>query len=197
MIVFDIEKLKIKTNIIPSEEEIKNISKELFEFLVFYKSTYCVSANQLGYNFRIAAFSIPGRQPFYLVDPKVLKKELLLKYVEDDVSFPNKLFQTYRYARVQVSALNLKKPFWFGLLNEIKDPQSPEVLEAVCVQHMIDSLDGILITERNKKPENEVVFEPKKFKRNDIIVLEKGDKILEVKYKRIQNFLDDGWKIKN
>jgi len=197
MIIYDTDILRKPVLDIPLKEEEKELSSQLFKFILDYKTINCVSANQIGINKNIAAFNIIGRAPFYLINPKLLDSDLVVKYIEDDISFPNKIFKTYRYARIFVSADNLIKPMWFGSVSKIEPATSPIIIETVAIQHMIDSLNGVLITERETpiSSKNLKITKDQKFGRNNIILLEKDEIKLEVKFKRIQKFLSEGWKI--
>ncbi len=68
------------------------------------------------------------------------------------------------------------------------------VLEAVCVQHEIDHLNGLTIFDREYTPEQYRRTE-KKYGRNEIVTISKGKETLEVKYKKSIPYLEKGWKI--
>ena len=65
------------------------------------------------------------------------------------------------------------------------------LLEAVCVQHEIDHLNGITIHDR------EIKLEPtkseKKIGRNQLVTVKKGDAVKVLKYKKARKFMNDGW----
>ena len=75
----------------------------------------------------------------------------------------------------------------------MKQDQELRLLEAVCVQHEIDHLNGITIYDR------EIKLEPtkakKKIGRNDNVTIHKDGQTKVLKYKKAQNLLNQGWVI--
>ena len=65
------------------------------------------------------------------------------------------------------------------------------MLEAVCVQHEIDHLNGKTIMDR--KRDMTVKRTEKKIGRNQLVTIKKGDAVKILKYKKAQNFLNQGW----
>jgi hypothetical protein len=63
-------------------------------------------------------------------------------------------------------------------------------LEAVCVQHEIDHLNGVTIMDRENKPKPLRVS--KKWGRNEIVGITDGDTYKEIKYKKAKPLLDSG-----
>ena len=66
-------------------------------------------------------------------------------------------------------------------------------LEAVCVQHEIDHLNGLTIHHRKR---DTTIRAEKKIGRNELVTIKKGDAVKVLKYKKVQNFLKQGWEIK-
>ena len=66
-------------------------------------------------------------------------------------------------------------------------------MEAVCVQHEIDHLNGLTI--HHRKVDTTYTAE-KKIGRNRLVTIAKGDAVKVLKYKKAQNLLNQGWEIK-
>ena len=65
------------------------------------------------------------------------------------------------------------------------------LLEAVCIQHEIDHLNGITIHDREMKLEPTKV--EKKIGRNELVTIKKDDAVKVLKYKKAQPLLNQGW----
>ena len=74
-----------------------------------------------------------------------------------------------------------------------KHDTEQRLLEAICVQHEIDHLNGLTIHDREKKLKPAVSDE--KIGRNQIVMLRKDNRYKQVKYKKSQKFINDGWVI--
>jgi hypothetical protein len=55
-------------------------------------------------------------------------------------------------------------------------------------------LNGVTIHDRENKPQPIVTIK-KKYGRNELVTIKRNDAVKIVKYKKIQKFLDDGWRI--
>ena len=67
------------------------------------------------------------------------------------------------------------------------------LLEAVCIQHEIDHLNGITIFDR--KVDITIKRTEKKIGRNEKVTIEKDGQTKILKYKKAQNLLNQGWVI--
>ena len=67
------------------------------------------------------------------------------------------------------------------------------MLETICVQHEIDHLNGVTIHDR--KIETSYKRTEKKYGRNQLVTIKKGDAVKVLKYKKAQKFLNDDWVI--
>ena len=75
-----------------------------------------------------------------------------------------------------------------------KDEQDQRILEAICVQHEIDHLNGITIHDRENKPEP--ILSTKKYGRNEKVMITDGNETKELKYKKAKPLIDSGkWEI--
>ena len=159
-----------------------------------------LSANQIGENKSVCVVNVTN--PFFLLNPKIVKKEKEIVYKEGCLSIPDKMVRTNRYEKIWVEADNVDDTMFFGPEKEKKYDFKTNsytandllVLEAVCVQHEIDHLNGLTIFDREYKPEQYRRTE-KKYGRNEMITISKGKKTLTLKYKKGISYLEKGWKI--
>jgi hypothetical protein len=75
---------------------------------------------------------------------------------------------------------------------EVEEDREVRTLEAVCVQHEIDHLNGLTIHHRKR---NTTIRAEKKIGRNKLVTIKKGDAVKGLKYKKVQNLLNQGWEI--
>ena len=159
-----------------------------------------LSANQIGEDKSVCVVNVTN--PFFLLNPKIVKKEKEIVYKEGCLSIPDKMVRTNRYEKIWVEADNVDDRMYFGPEKEKKYDLKTNsytandllVLEAVCVQHEIDHLNGLTIFDREYTPEQYRRTE-KKYGRNEIVTISKGKETLEVKYKKSIPYLEKGWKI--
>ena len=151
-----------------------------------------LSANQIGEDKSVCVVNVT--EPFFLLNPKIIKKEKEIVYREGCLSIPDKMVRTDRYEKIWVEADNVDDTMVFGPEKDNQVDNDVLVLEAVCVQHEIDHLNGLTIFDREYKPEQYRRTE-KKYGRNEIVTISKGEKTLEVKYKKSIPYLEKGWKI--
>ena len=71
-----------------------------------------------------------------------------------------------------------------------KQDQEQRLLEAICVQHEIDHLNGMTIMDRENKPKP--IVSKKSYGRNEIVGITDGDTYKEIKYKKAKPLLDSG-----
>ena len=76
--------------------------------------------------------------------------------------------------------------------DKIKQDRELRTLEAVCVQHEIDHLNGMRILDRQV---DTTIRVKKKIGRNHLVTIKKGDAVKVLKYKKVEKFLNDGWNI--
>ena len=67
------------------------------------------------------------------------------------------------------------------------------LLESVCVQHEIDHLNGVICMDR--KIDMSYKRTEKKIGRNELVTIKKGDAVKVLKYKKAQNFFNQGWEM--
>lgn len=199
-IIKDKEYLRKKTTPVSSIEEGEEIAKKLIEVLDDVKYAIGLSANQIGIPKSVSVVRVKkDNPPIVLINPTIVdaSKEKI-GYLEGCLSLPGKRVKTVRHLKVTVSTLNHANPLPFGPDTEPVTQESFEsdygVLESVCIQHEIDHLNGVLMTDDSVR----AVVEPKKtikYGRNDKVVVEKNGETQYIKYKKALDLVKEGWKI--
>jgi peptide deformylase len=200
-IIKDKDYLRKPTSPVASIEEGQEIANKLIEVLnSLPHGGVGLSANQIGIQKSVSVIKARKDQPpVILMNPVISQySQEKLVYLEGCLSLPGKSCNTLRSLKVTVSTMNHANPLPFG---PDKEPPTQEslyddagVLEAVCVQHEIDHLNGRLMTDdgiKFRKPVQKVV----KHGRNDKVVVEKNGETQYIKYKKALELLNDGWKI--
>jgi len=186
-----------------SVEEGLEIATKLFEILNERGDGIGLAANQVGIDAQVAIVNV--REPLVLINPKIVSKENEIPYYEGCLSFPGKGVHTKRYETIQVETAQVEGSWIFSGVSEgnnesrgswEKDKSNQDrelrILEAVCVQHEIDHLNGMRILDRQV---DTTIRVEKKIGRNQLVTIKKGDAVKVLKYKKAQNFLNQGWEI--
>ncbi len=186
-------------------EEGLEIATKLFSILNERKDGIGLAANQVGIDAQVAVVNV--REPLVLINPKVVSKTNEINYYEGCLSFPGKGVHTKRYETVEIKTAQSESGWVFSGCDtgetgtgswedkeKSKNDKELRLLEAVCVQHEIDHLNGKLIMDR--RIETTVKRTEKKIGRNQLVTIKKGDAVKVLKYKKSQRFLNDGWEIK-
>jgi len=188
-----------------SVEEGLSIAKDLFNILSERKDGIGLAANQVGIDARVAVVNV--REPLILINPVITKQWDEIGYYEGCLSFPKKGVHTKRYRNVIIQS-EQEEAGWYFSGNELpksegkgtweseerKYDNEQRLLEAVCVQHEIDHLNGLTIMDRENKPEPMRVSE--KYGRNEIVGITDGKDYKEIKYKKAKPLIDSGeWEI--
>ena len=172
-------------------ETAQKIAVELFKTLN-QEGGLGLSANQIGEDKSVCVVNVTN--PFFLQNPKIVKKEKEIIYKEGCLSIPDKMITTKRYEKIWVEADNIDDTMFFGPEKSNQVDNDLLVLESVCVQHEIDHLNGLTIYDREYKLEQYIRTE-KKYGRNEKVTISKGKKTLTLKYKKVIPYLEKGWKI--
>ena len=185
-----------------SVEEGLKIATELFQILNKRKDGIGLAANQVGIDARVAVLNV--REPVILINPEIISKEIEIPFYEGCLSFPSKGCHTKRYETIEVKTAQIEGSWMFsgvdkgedgmGSWERDKKTQGKElrILEAVCVQHEIDHLNGMRILDRVV---DTTIRTEKKIGRNNLVTIKRGDAVKVLKYKKAQKFLNDGWVI--
>ncbi len=136
-----------------SVDEGLHIAKDLFTILAERKDGIGLAANQVGIDAAVAVVNV--REPLILINPVITKQWDEIDYYEGCLSFPGKGVSTKRFKNVIVQSEQEEAGWYFSGVETIQDvkgsweqkgkdeDQELRLLEAVCVQHEIDHLNGV------------------------------------------------------
>jgi peptide deformylase len=188
-----------------STEEIENITKILTTEIIKHGGIG-LSANQLGLDVRACIINVIGPDPLVLINPRIVERSTdTIAYVEQclsDEKSMKKPVKTVRHKTVAVECDNLGRVEFAPTYPEGRNWKTSEeffsdtgLLECVCVQHEIDHLDGILMTDSSRKY-SATVIAPKKYGRNERVMLKLPSGETEfMKYKKALPMLKYGCEI--
>ena len=182
-----------------------SIAKDLFNILSERKDGIGLAANQVGIDASVAVVNV--REPLILINPVVKEQWEEIDYYEGCLSWPKKGVNTKRYKNIIVHTEQEESDWYFsgeptpgegmGTWEQDKSNKEDEtqrVLEAVCIQHEIDHLNGISCIDK------EVKLKPikvkKGFSRNEKVDITDGKELKTMKYKKAKPLIDSGkWEI--
>ena len=123
--------------------EIKKQVKDMFETM-YDAPGIGLAATQVNFHKRIIVIDISDEcnQPLCLINPKIIEKNGEIEWEEGCLSVPNYYESVKRSNEIKVSALNQ--------LGELYEIDASEML-AVCIQHEMDHLNGILFVDHLSK----------------------------------------------
>ncbi len=184
-------------------EEGMEIATKLFQVLNKRKDGIGLAANQVGIDAQVAVVNV--REPLVLINPKIVSKSDKVTFYEGCLSYPGKGVRTERYETIEVKTEQLEGSMIFsgkttgiegakGLWEDKANQQDTamRMLEAVCIQHEVDHLSGIVCMDRKI---DTTYRAEKKIGRNELVTIKKGDAVKVIKYKKAQNLLKEGWEI--
>ena len=183
-----------------SVEEGLVIAEELFQILNKRGDGIGLAANQVGIDAQVAVVNV--REPLVLINPKIIDKSDEISYYEGCLSFPKHGIRTKRYKNIIVKSADVDCQYYFSGADSAKNAKGTwetakkhdteqRLLEAICVQHEIDHLNGITIHDREKKLEPTMV--ERKIGRNQLVTIKRNDAVKVLKYKKAQKFINQGW----
>ena len=180
MIITEERQLRVLCEEVKTLEEGEEIAVQLFKELG--DRGIGLAANQIGNNKRVCVINV--KEPIAFINPKITNLENEILYAESCLSFPNKTIKTKRAQWVTVESDNHGKVV-FG-----SDQYDDDLLEAVCVQHEIDHLDGITMFDREVK--QEPIKVEKKIGRNERVTITDGKETKELKWKKAEPLVESG-----
>ena len=190
MIITDKNKITQVCEPCKSVEEGEEIGAKLLKELIESNSGIGLAANQIGIDSRVCVINC--KEPVVLINPEIIEKSKeLFVFGEGCLSFPDSKVRTIRHESIVVEADNHQGRLSFNANSkEIND-----AFECVCVQHEIDHLDGITMFDREFKqePVKRGVNAPLKIGRNEKVTIIKGSESKNIKYKKVNTYLEDGW----
>jgi peptide deformylase len=190
MIVTELTELQTKCESVSkfNFNEGEEIGAQLLKELTESKNGIGLAANQIGINKRVCVVNV--KEPIVLINPEIVEKsDKEFIFPEGCLSFPNKKIRTKRNISVKVKADNHEEILSFSADSKNID----DAFECVCVQHEIDHLDGITMFDREFK--QEPYHAPKSYGRNEKVTITDGAETKELKYKKAEKLLDDGWSL--
>jgi len=186
-------------------EEGLEIAKVLFETLNKRKDGIGLAANQVGIDASVAVVNV--REPIILINPKVIEQWEEVDFYEGCLSYPKKGVHTKRYKNIIIETEQEESNLYFsgaenpsdGKGSWEKDQQNKEdtelrTLEAVCVQHEIDHLNGVICMDREVKVKP--IRVKKSFGRNEMVDITDGKILSTMKWKKAKPLIDSGlWEL--
>jgi len=187
-----------------SVDEGLHIAKDLFTILAERKDGIGLAANQVGIDASVAVVNV--REPLILINPTIKEQWDEIDYYEGCLSYPKRGVHTKRYKNIIIQTEQEESGWYFSgakTTQEVKgtweqeskeQDQEQRLLEAICVQHEIDHLNGMTIMDRENKPKPLRVS--KKWGRNEVVGITDGKTYKEIKYKKAKPLIDSGkWEI--
>ena len=188
-----------------SLEEGFEIAKVLFETLNKRKDGIGLAANQVGIDAAVAVVNV--REPIILINPKVIEQWDEIDYYEGCLSYPKKGVNTKRFKNIVIHTEQEESDWYFsgestpgkgmGTWEQDKSNKNEEeqrTLEAVCIQHEIDHLNGISCIDKEVKLKP--IISKKEFGRNEMVDITDGKVLSTMKWKKAKRFIDSGlWEL--
>ena len=183
-----------------SQEVINSVSTTLLQELKRHGGIG-LSANQIGLDVRACVINVT--EPLVLINPVVTEvSKDTVAYVEQCLSLDKtmrKPVKTVRHKSFTVECDNLGTVIFSPTKNEWEDSDDffndEGLLECVCAQHEIDHLDGILITDSDRRYTT-TITRGKKYGRNERVMVKLSDGSTEfMKYKKAERYLSAGGEI--
>ena len=181
------------------------IAEELFRILNERQDGIGLAANQVGIDASVAVVNV--REPLILINPVITEQWDEIEYYEGCLSYPKQGVKTKRYKNIIIQTEQEESGYYFSGVENPSDgkgswekeqsdkhEQEQRLLEAVCVQHEIDHLNGMTIHDREYKPEPIKV--KKGFGRNEKVDITDGKELKTMKYKKAKPLIDSGeWEL--
>ena len=188
-----------------SVDEGLHIAKDLFNILSERKDAIGLAANQIGIDASVAVVNV--REPLILINPVIKEQWDEIDYYEGCLSYPKNGVHTKRYKNVVIKTEQEECDWYFsgeptpgegmGTWEQDKSNKEDEtqrVLEAVCIQHEIDHLNGISCIDKEVKLKP--IVNKKSFGRNEIVMITNGEETKDLKWKKAKSLIDSGeWEI--
>ena len=187
-----------------SLDEGNKIAAELFQILSKRKDGIGLAANQVGIDASVAVVNV--RKPIILINPEVVEQWDETPYYEGCLSYKGKGIHTKRYKNIIVKTEQEDGEWYFsGTENpsdgkgsweessDKKQDQELRLLEAICVQHEIDHLNGMTIHNRQVVT---TIVNKEKYGRNEKVMITDGNETKELKWKKAKSLVEAGdWEI--
>jgi peptide deformylase len=142
LIVLEYPDKRLRNKALPVADvdvSIRTIVENMFETM-YAETAVGLAATQVNIQQRIIVMDVSDdrRSPLCLINPEIIHREGMQYEVEGCISFPGVYDKVERAAKLRVQALDQ-----YGKLIEM----DAEELLAICIQHELDHLDGILFVD--------------------------------------------------
>lgn len=127
---------------------IQNLARQMFE-IMYQSRGIGLAAPQVDEQIRLIVVDVPKKDPFdpekslpdplVIINPEIISGEGNIQYEEGCLSCPELVVLVDRMARIKLKYLDLQ-----GKPSQLEAGQ----LKAVCIQHEIDHLNGILLVDK-------------------------------------------------
>jgi len=146
-------KLRIPCAPVKTLEDGYEYAKVLLQVLEGIPDGVGLAMNQLGVNIAVAVVNVI--KPVYLINPEIIALNDQISYKEGCLSYPGKFKYTKRYQTVQIKSMQYEGSVIFSGRKDGMpyDDWKRRTLEAICVQHEIDHLQGRTFLERSEESE--------------------------------------------
>jgi len=138
-IITDTDKLHIKSTPVVDMISIQSTISSMTEYMDSNRNALGLAAIQIGEPLRLFMFRCRGSELVYFINPFIIKKEE--EFINDGeacLSIPGKFFSVKRFNYVEMKDDHVGHTVFEGR-------------EAVVIQHEMDHLDGILISDKEYK----------------------------------------------
>lgn len=193
-IITDIKLLNIECNDVTDIELGQRIANKLFKIMTDNKGCISLSANQIGINMKVCCVNVT--QPFYFINPKIVRGEGMQVRFENCYSLPNNLERTVRFTKLTVECDNYDEMLYWDVsyLKPSEFANNMHALEVAVIQHEIDHLYGKTILDNIYKPTT--IVNTVKYGRNDrVTVQDLSGNRYTIKYKDYETFRRNGFEI--
>ena len=146
-------KLRVPCTPVDNMKDAHKYAKILFQVLEGIPEGVGLAMNQLGHNVAVAVVNVI--KPVVLINPEIISVDDQISFKEGCLSYPGRFKYTKRYQTVQIKSMQHKGSVIFsGVQTGIpNDNWKQRTLEAVCVQHEIDHLQGRTFLDRSEETE--------------------------------------------
>jgi peptide deformylase len=187
-----------------SIDEGLSIAKDLFNILTERKDGIGLAANQVGIDASVAVVNVS--EPIILINPTIVKQWDEVPYYEGCLSFKGKGIHTKRYKNIIIKTEQEESELYFSGAENPSDGKGSweesqnkkedteiRLLEAICIQHEIDHLNGMTIQDRQVI---NTIVNKDKFGRNEIVMITDGKETKDLKWKKAKLLIDSGeWEL--
>lgn len=139
------------------DEKIKELAQDMLDTM-YANDGIGLAACQVGMLKQMVVYDVsyidekhPKKKPYVLINPVIIEKSKSLVTVEEGcLSFPNLFDNVVRHEKITVEYMDLDGK---------KQVRKVKGMEAVCIQHELDHLEGIVFLDRTNKGKYAIKYE--------------------------------------